>query len=196
MQNGKRRILRLSLGALVCAVLTTLSSSAYAEVRVPAIIGDNMVLQADIKVRVWGKASPGERVAVSFNSKNAQSTADQQGHWQTFIGPFKAGGPFELTVRGSNTLTFKNVLVGEVWICSGQSNMEWPLVNAKGGAESVAQANYPEIHLFTVQKSTSASPLEDLKGRWVVTTPASVGQFSAVGYFFGRELSEHLKIPI
>jgi len=196
MQNRRRKIFSLSLRALVCAVLTTLTSSAHAEVRVPAIIGDNMVLQADMKIRVWGKASPGERVAVSFNSKNAQTTADQQGHWQTFIGPFKAGGPFELSIRGSNTFTFKNVLVGEVWICTGQSNMEWPLVNAKGGAEVMAQANYPEIRLFTVQKITSASPLEDVKGRWVVTTPESVGQFSAVGYFFGRELYERLRIPI
>jgi sialate O-acetylesterase len=196
MQNGRRKVLRVSFGALVCAILATLTSSTYAEVRVPAIIGDNMVLQADMKVRLWGSASPGERVTVSFDSKSAQTTADQQGHWQTFIGPFKAGGPFELTIKGSNTLTFNNVMVGEVWICSGQSNMEWPLVNAKGGADVMAQANYPEIHLFTVQKSTAVSPLDDLKGHWIVTTPESVGQFSAVGYFFGREIYERLRIPV
>ncbi len=196
MQNGRRKIFKLYLGALACAVFTTVTTSAHADVRVPAIIGDNMVLQQDMKVRIWGTASPEERVAVSFNSKTVQTTADQRGRWQTLIGPFKAGGPFVLTVEGTNTLTYKNVLVGEVWICSGQSNMEWPLVNAKGGAEAVAQANYPEIHLFTVQHSTEASPLDDVKGRWVVTTPDQVGQFSAVGYFFGRELYQHLKIPI
>lgn len=196
MQNRRRKIFRLSLHALVCAVLATLTSSARAEVHVPAIIGDNMVLQADMKVRLWGNASPGERLTVSFDSKSAQTTADQQGHWQTFIGPFKAGGPFELTIRGGNTLTFKNVLVGEVWICSGQSNMEWPLINAKDGAKAVAEANYPQIHLFTVEKTTSATLRDDVKGRWVVTTPESVGQFSAVGYFFGREIYERLKIPV
>ncbi|MGH9962859.1 MAG: sialate O-acetylesterase, partial [Pyrinomonadaceae bacterium] len=141
-------------------------------------------------------ASPGERVAVSFNSKTAQTTADQQGHWQTFMGPFKAGGPFMLTIKATNTITLKNVLVGEVWICSGQSNMEWPLVNAKDGADEVARANYPEIHLFTVEHNKAASPLDDVKGHWVVTTPDQVAQFSAVGYFFGRELYQHLRIPI
>jgi len=152
MQNGRRKVIRFSLSALVCAILMILTSSAHAEVRVPAIIGDNMVLQAGMKVRIWGKAGPGERVTVSFNSKTARATEDQQGHWQTFIGPFKAGGPFELTITGNNTLSFKNVLIGEVWICSGQSNMEWPLVNAKGGAEAMAQANYPEIHLLRSRK--------------------------------------------
>jgi sialate O-acetylesterase len=183
-------------GVLVLALLAAWSTSIFAEVRVPSVIGDNMVLQQGMKVRVWGTAGPGERVAVSFNSRTTQTIADQNGRWQTFIGPLKAGGPLMLTIKGANTLTFKNVLVGEVWICSGQSNMEFPLVNAKGGAEAVAQANYPEIHLFTVDKSTAASPLDNVKGRWVVTTPEQVGQFSAVGYFFGRELYQHLKIPI
>ena len=179
----------------VCAFIGS-GSTAHAEVRVPAIIGDNMVLQAGIKVRIWGKANPGERVTVLFNSKTAQATADQQGRWQTFIGPLTAGGPFELTIKGTNTLTFKNVLVGEVWVCSGQSNMEWPLINAKDGAAAVAQANYPEIRLFTVEKNTSPSLLDDVKGHWVITTPETVGQFSAVGYFFGRELYQTLKTPI
>ena len=191
-KNGSKFL----FGALVLVLLAACSTSMFAEVRVPSVIGDNMVLQQGMKVRIWGTASAGERVAVSFNSRTAQTTADQNGRWQTFIGPFKGGGPFVLTIRGANALTFKNVLVGEVWICSGQSNMEFPLVNAKGGAEAAAQANYPEIHLFTVDKSTAASPLDNVKGRWVVTTPDQVGQFSAVGYFFGRELYQRLKIPI
>src|SRR5215203_3910826 len=103
----------------------------------------------------------------------------------SLIGPFKAGGPFVLTVTGTNTLSFKNVLVGEVWVCSGQSNMEWPLINTKGGAEAVAQANFPEIRLFTVAKKTAASPLTDVEGRWVIASPEQVGQFSAVAYYFG-----------
>src|SRR5678815_2197049 len=100
------------------------------------------------------------------------------------------------TITGSNTLTIRNVLAGEVWLCSGQSNMEWPLINTIGGADTVAHANYPEIRLFTVTKNTSSTPLADLEGHWVVTTPDEAAHFSAVGYFFGRELYQHLKVPI
>ena len=168
----------------------------FAKLSVPAIIGDNMVVQQDKKVRIWGWAQPKEQISVAFASEKASAVADDAGHWQALLGPVKAGGPFELTISGTNTLTFKNILVGEVWVCSGQSNMEWPLINAKNGAEAVAQANYPEIRLFTVQKSTSSSPLEDVKGHWIVTTPDQAGQFSAVGYFFGRELFQKLKVPV
>jgi sialate O-acetylesterase len=179
-----------------CAAFFIPPGCAKADVQLPAIIGDNMVLQAGAKVRVWGKANPGERITVRFNSKTAQASADRQGRWQTFIGPFAAGGPYELTIKGANTLTLKNVLVGEVWVCSGQSNMEWPLINAKDGATAVAQANYPQIRLFTVEKNTSPSPLDDVKGHWVVSTPDTVGQFSAVAWFFGRELFQTLKTPV
>ncbi len=151
-------------------LVAALGQAVHAEVHVPSIIGDNMVLQQGLKVRIWGTAQPGERVTVTFASSKANATTDALGRWQTLIGPFKAGGPFELTIAGSNTLTFTNVLVGEVWICSGQSNMEWPLVNAKGGTEEIAQANYPEIRLFTVRKKTATSALDDVEGRWVVTT--------------------------
>ena len=187
---------KLFLFILVLCILPLLPSRAQAEVRVPSIIGDNMVVQQGRKARVWGTAQPGENVTVTFAGGTERTVADGQGHWQIFVGPRKAGGPFVLTIAGSNTLTFKNVLVGDVWICSGQSNMEFPLVNATGGAEAMAQANYPEIHLFTVQKNTAAAPLDDVKGHWVVATPEQVGQFSGVGYFFGRELYQRLKIPL
>jgi sialate O-acetylesterase len=187
---------KMSLLILFIGIWPLHAQPGQAEIRVPSIIGDNMVVQQGRKTRVWGTAQPGESVSVSFAGSTRRTRADGQGHWQIFLGPLKAGGPFTLTITGGNTLTFKNVLVGDVWICSGQSNMEFPLVNASGGAEAVAQANYPEMHLFTVQKNTSASVLDDVKGRWVVTTPDQVGQFSAVGYFFGRELYQHLKIPI
>jgi sialate O-acetylesterase len=191
MRSGNLFFFTLSI-----ILLAVLNQAVHAEVHVPSIIGDNMVVQQGLKVRLWGTARPGERVTVTFASSKASATADAQGRWQALIGPFKAGGPFVLTIAGSNTLTFKNVLVGEVWICSGQSNMEWPLVNAKDGTEAIAQANYPEIRLFTVQKKTAASPLDDLEGHWIVTTPEQVSQFSAVGYFFGRELYQSLKVPI
>ena len=191
-EQAIQKIVTFIIALCLCALVT---GWAHATVHVPAIIGDNMVLQAGMKVRIWGKADPGELVTVRLNSQTAHATADGSGHWQTFVGPLKAGGPFDLTIKGTNTLTFKNVLVGEVWVCSGQSNMEWPLINAKDGAKTVAEANYPEIHLFTVEKNTSPTPLDDVKGRWVVTTPDTVGQFSAVGYFFARELYQQLKTP-
>src|SRR4029453_18132448 len=179
--------------ALLIIFLLLVFNSAFAAVRVPAIIGDNMVLQQGMKVRIWGWANPNEQVNVKIANQKAKATADAKGNWQALIGPLKAGGPFVLTI---NSLKFNNVLVGEVWVCSGQSNMEWPLINSQNGADAVAKDNYPEIRLFTVQKSTSSTKLEDVKGQWVVTTPDKVGQFSAVGYYFGRELNQKLKVPV
>jgi sialate O-acetylesterase len=171
-------------------------NAVRAEVKLPAIISDNMVLQRGVKLRIWGSAKPGERVIVMLKDKSAGTVADAQGQWQVWLDPLKAGGPIELTVKGDNVLTVKNVLVGEVWLCSGQSNMEWPLINTIGATDVVAQANYPEIRLFTVTKNTSPTPLADLEGHWVVTTPDDAAHFSAVGYFFGRELYQQLKVPV
>jgi sialate O-acetylesterase len=185
---------KLLIFAFLLALFPT--TPVIAEVHVPALIGDNMVLQQGKKVRIWGTADANEKVSVSLASEKKNVVADQSGHWEVLLGPLKAGGPFVLNVSGSNTFTFKNILVGEVWICSGQSNMEWPLINSKGGADVVAQANFPEIRLFTVQKSTSATPLNEVKGKWTETIPDEVGQFSAVAYFFGRELYQKLKVPI
>ena len=181
---------------LFIGLILTLTTQTFADVRVPSLIGDNMVLQRDKKVRVWGWAAPNERVTVELGKEKASAVTDTNGHWQVLVGPLKAGGPLELKIAGNNTLSFKNILVGEVWVCSGQSNMEWPLINSKDGAAAVAQANYPEIRLFTVQKDTATSPLDDVKGHWVVTTPDEAGQFSAVGYYFGRELQQKLKVPV
>ena len=181
---------------LALLILLSASIAARAAVRLPAIISDNMVLQQQTKVRIWGNANPGERVTVTLQQKSSNTVADKQGHWETWLGPLKAGGPFELTVKGDNLLTVKNVLVGEVWLCSGQSNMEWPLINTVDGAQTVAQANFPEIRLFTVKHDTATLPRADVEGKWVVTTPDEAAHFSAVGYFFGRELYQQLKLPV
>jgi len=186
--NPVRAVLPLLILIFACA--------AHAEVRLPAIISDNMVLQRGTKVRIWGNAKPGERVIVTFQNKSSRTSADAQGHWQTFIGPLNTSAPAELTIKGDNLLTVKNVIVGDVWLCSGQSNMEWPLANTIGAAETLAQANYPEIRMFRVEHHTSAEPLTDLEGRWVITTPDEAAHFSAVGYFFGKELHHRLKVPI
>jgi sialate O-acetylesterase len=188
--NGK------PLAPLAALLLLSLTVAARADVRVPSVIGDNMVLQQGRALRFWGRAEPGERVTVSFDRKSAAATADARGRWQVLFAAHKAGGPFEVMVEGRNRLVFKNVLVGEVWVCSGQSNMEWSLQNAQGGQQDAAQADFPEIRLFTVTKKTSGDPLEDVQGRWVLTTPKEAAAFSAVGFYFGRELYRRLKVPV
>lgn len=190
---------RLSkLSPLAACLLFLLASAleARAEVRVPALIGDNMILQQGAPARLWGTAAPGERVSVNVADRTASAAADDRGNWHVFVGPLKAGGPYTLTIAGSNTLTFRNVLVGEVWVCSGQSNMEWPLSQTDGGQEEAARATQDEIRFFTVEKKTSAEPLADVVGRWVVATPAEALGFSAVGYYFGRELHSRLRVPV
>lgn len=170
--------------------------AAHAEVRLPAIISDNMVLQQGTKVRIWGSANPKERITVAFDQKSVTTVANDKGKWELWIGPLQSGGPSELIVKGDNIITIKNVLVGEVWICSGQSNMEWPLNNTENAEQTLAQANYPEIRHFRVEHKTSPAPLDDVEGHWVVTTPAEAAHFTAVGYFFGREIYQRLKIPV
>jgi sialate O-acetylesterase len=188
MKHARNLFCLLALCLLPCV--------ARADVRLPALIGDNMVLQQGRKARVWGKAAPGERVTISLAGRTARAVADAGGRWQAFVGPLKAGGPFTLTIKGANTITVNNVLVGEVWVCSGQSNMEWPLSQATGGVQAATEANYPEMRLFTVRRATSATPLDDVEGRWVVASPQTAPPFSAVGFFFGRELYRRLKVPV
>lgn len=189
-----RRELKLSLLALGFCLFA--AEWASAQVRVPSLFGDNMVLQRGERARVWGTATAGERVTVRVAGLTARASADARGRWQTFVGPLKAGGPFELTVEGSNRLVFKNVLVGEVWVCSGQSNMEWPLARAERGAEDAAAANDAELRFFTVERKTAAEPLEEARGRWVVATSEEALRFSAVGFYFGRELRGRLRVPV
>ena len=192
--NRGRLAASLAVGMIL--MLGALAQTARAEVKVPALIGDNMVLQQGRQARVWGWADPGEHVTVRLAGHNVYSAADAQGKWQVMVGPLKAGGPFELTITGTNTLVFKNILVGEVWVCSGQSNMEFALTNSTGSPAAIAEANYPQIRLFTVKRNTSATPLDNVTGQWMVASPQTAGQFSAVGFYFGRELYRRLKVPI
>jgi sialate O-acetylesterase len=177
-------------------VLAALAPTCRADVKLPALVGDNMVIQQGVKARVWGWADPGEKVTVSMGGKSESATTSADGRWEVGIGPFPAGGPHEMTISGKQQIVLNNILVGEVWVGSGQSNMEWPLQNAKNGAEEVSKANYPEIHLFTVSRTTALTPRDDVEGRWVVCSPDTVGGFSAVAYFFGRELNQTLKVPV
>jgi len=179
------------------------ASPVLAEIKLPALFGDNMVLESNAKDPVWGTADPGEQVTVSIADQKATATTDGEGRWKVALGPLKPGGPFEMTVAGKNTLTLHNVAVGEVWICSGQSNMEMAVGNsprAWGGvmssAQEIAAGNYPMIRHFAVKKAVAGQPQSDVEGQWVVASPQTVGEFTAVGYFFGRGLHKALGVPI
>ena len=172
----------------------------YANVTLPKFFGDNMVLQRNKPIPVWGWASPGEKVTVGLQGQTATATADPKGKWMITLKQTAAGGPYQLTVKGTNSISFNNVMVGEVWICSGQSNMEMPIAGwgkINNYEQEIAAANYPMIRHFKVPNTVSSLPKEDVTGgEWKVCSPATAGDFTAVGYFFARELYNKLKVPI
>ena len=172
-------------------------AGAHAEVRLPALIGDHMVIQRGMPVHVWGKAEEEEAVTVEFRGNSRTVAADGVGEWSAYLPPGDAGGPFELTVKGTNTVQVRDVLVGDVWVASGQSNMEFPTKNANNAAAEMAGANRPRIRLFHVKNNVGLYPFEDVAAApWTECTPESVREFSAVAYFFGRHLEEKLSVPI
>ncbi len=174
-----------------------LASAASADVRLPGVFSDHMVLQRDKPLAVWGRADAGEKVTVGLAGHSANTTADASGSWSVKLAALPAGGPHEMTVTANNTLTFRDVLVGEVWLCSGQSNMQWSLKDAADGAREVAEAVHPEIRLVTVNSAQSLTPQADAPtSGWAACTPESAASFSAVGYFFGRGLHRELGVPI
>ncbi|MCK3686073.1 sialate O-acetylesterase [Maribellus sp. YY47] len=170
---------------------------ASSEVKLPRIFSSNMVLQQGIEIPVWGWADKGERVIISFNNSTVRTKTDKDGKWSVKLPIQEYGGPYTLTVKGKNTITFDNVMIGEVWVCSGQSNMEWMLRNTNNAEQEIRTATNSAIRLFTVPKRVEQFPVDDLEGgEWLECSPETVPDFSAVGYLFGRELSEKLNVPI
>lgn len=168
-----------------------------AEVKLPAIFSDHMVLQRSEEVPVWGKAAPGEEVKVSIAGKSASAKAGEDGKWRVVLDLSGAeAGPFEMSVEGTNKIGVKDVLVGEVWLASGQSNMQWILKNTEGAEEEIAGSTNPMLRQFLVSKIASPEPLEDVQGAWVSASPETSGDFSAVGYYFGKALQKDLKVPV
>jgi sialate O-acetylesterase len=168
---------------------------------VHTLFSDDMVLQRGVQFPVWGWTTPGASVTVSMRGKSSKAFADAGGKWMARLGPFDAGGPYTLTVSGPQSVTFNNVLVGDVWLASGQSNMEMGITQVNDAKEEVAHADYPQIRLFAVPKVIATRPLSTVKGRWLVCTPKNIveggwGGFSAVAYFFGRHLHKELNVPI
>jgi sialate O-acetylesterase len=180
----------------LCWVLALVAVWARADVRLPAVISDHMVLQRDMPVRIFGWADKGESVTVRLAGQTVSTVADGSGHWEAWLRPLSAGGPHELVVAGRNTVTVRDVLVGEVWVASGQSNMVWPVERSRDAEKEAAAANYPRIRLFKVALKTSEEPLEDVEGSWAPCSPETVKSFSAVGYFFARHLHEKLGVPV
>ena len=182
--------------ALALVLLACVGPVARANVKLPAIFGDHMVLQRGQKIPVWGWADAGEKVTVSIAGQEQSATADKQGHWRVELAPIDAVGAIEMTVTGANTIKLSDVLVGEVWVCSGQSNMEMQTQQAMNAEKELAGANDPEMRLFHVQNAAFELPQKDVKGQWEICTPQSAAPFSAVGYFFGRQLRQNLKVPV
>jgi sialate O-acetylesterase len=176
-----------------------ISNVLKAEVRLPAIFGDHMVVQQNATLKIWGWADTGEEVTITTNWGSAPVTAktDNHANWSLQIETPGAGGPYEITITGSNTLVLHDVLIGEVWLGSGQSNMQWAAsYGIDNGEQEVSEANFPEIRFFQVSRRAAESPQLDLEGHWEVCTPESMREFSAVGYFFARRLHRELSIPI
>lgn len=196
------RTYAIRLKALWLIVLVLLgAAAASADVQLPALVGSGMVLQRDAEIRIWGWADPREEVRIDFLGKQTRAKADQTGRWSVSMGPFPAGGPHTMTVAGKNTLTLEDILIGDVWLASGQSNMEWPLKGLRGEIDNadveIAGANFPGIRLFRVEQKTAPKPeSRTAADGWHAVTPDRVADFSAVAYLFGRELHRRYQVPI
>ncbi len=190
-----RKVIFIALFFLLFSVVPPLQ----AKIRLPRVLSDNMVLQQGVKIKVWGWADKGESVSVSLDGNTAHATAGDSGSWQCELPAMKGSDrALELTVSGTNTIKVKNILVGEVWVCAGQSNMAWVLRLAKGGPEEVKGANNPSIRFFLTRGPAADKPQDDFQNisQWVLFEPKFAGDCTAIGYFFGRYINKELKVPV
>ncbi len=191
--NMKQRLFSL-LAIAAISLLAVLPAGA--DVRLPEIFDSGMVFQREMNAPVWGWADAGEKVTVTFAGQTESATAGADGRWMVELKPLKPGGPFPMTNRGKNEIKLDDVLVGDVWLCSGQSNMEWAMSWLPDSKADIPQANHPNIRLFQVEKAWTQRPQDSLKAKWTACTPETVGAFSAVGYYFGKNLHAELDVPI
>ena len=196
----KPSIFRTGVMLVILAVTTAL---AKAEVKLPSIFGDNMVLQQQTDAALWGKSLPGANVSVktSWNGKSYSARADKEGNWKLKVATPLAGGPYNITISDGKPVTLKNVMIGEVWVCSGQSNMEMPMKGYRnqpvtGSNESIATSSNNEIRFITVPHATSLTPVDDFNGTWKLCEPENVAEFSATAYYFGLMLNKVLNVPV
>jgi len=180
-------------------ILSIFSVTLHASIRLPNILGSNMVLQQKSTTKLWGWASPGEKIKImtSWDNKTIEIIADANANWQIDIQTPQAGGPYTITFHGENKIVLENILIGEVWVCSGQSNMEWSYNQGISSIkEELAQLNKLNIRLFKIPKTTSKTPQDNVVGNWTACDSNTIKAFSAVGYYFGKHLNEGLNVPI
>ena len=183
-------VMILAVAALLIATETT------AAVRLPTLFTDHMVLQRSRPIPVWGWATPGRTISVQIGARQAQATVGADSTWQLTLSPLQAGGPHELVVEGDGRVVVRDVLVGEVWVGSGQSNMQWTVANSNDADAEIAAADFPRIRLFQVPRTTASTARTAAAAAWQVCSPSSVAGYSAVAYFFGRRLHDDLQVPI
>jgi sialate O-acetylesterase len=197
LNNPNRLVALLLTGASLCVPFQSLQ----AEVRLPRVFGAHMVLQQQKPIQIWGWAANHETVTVHLGSSSAQTQPNERGEWKVALPAMAAGGPYQLSITGSNAIELDDVMIGEVWLCSGQSNMEMGIRNVANGEKEIATANDPNIRLLMVPNRWSPQPQTDMNDTWKVCTPVAVstggwGGFSAAGYLFGRELQQKLGVPV
>jgi len=182
----------------IFAMVVIVAFVCVADVKLPNIIGNNMVLQQESEVKIWGWADAGEKIQVRplWQKWAVKTVADDDGKWMVEIKTGKAGGPFAIAIKANNEIILQNVMLGEVWICSGQSNMQWAVKSCVNAEKEIASSKYPAIRLFTVPNTVAGEPKDNCGGDWQVCNADTVANFSAVGYFFGRSLHEKLDVPV
>jgi len=210
-RTGNGQILRRALSAAALVALGPVlfgvsARSALADVRLPALVADHMVLQRDSRFAVWGWADPGEKLLIAFHGEKVTAQTDQNGRWSATLGPFSAGGPYDMVIAGKNRLVLRDVLLGDVWIASGQSNMEFTLgpqagddifVGVVDSEFEIADAHYPQLRLFKVHHKVGFNTADDVQAdAWTASTPERVANFSAVAYLFGREIHKRYHVPV
>ncbi len=193
---NKLRFNILSRAVYGLGVLSAVNLTAWADVKLPSVFSDHMVLQRNATVPFWGWADPGEAVTVSIAGQTKTATADTSGKWSVQLDKLSAVEPITLTVKGKNMITVNDVLVGEVWLASGQSNMQMSLNGVTNEWQEKASANFPQIRQFTVARHPAVTPEANCSGEWIICTPGTADNFSATAYFFGRELHQTLGVPV
>jgi sialate O-acetylesterase len=174
-------------------------SGLSAEIRLPNILGDHMVIQQQKPIRIWGWAIPKEQINLIFETHKIQTSADEKGQWEVTLEPMKADGqPKQMIIEGflSQTVVLTDILLGEVWVCSGQSNMQWSMLQTQSPTPEIQRADHPQLRLYYVPRKFSTIPLEDIEADWEICSPETVGPFSAVAYYFGREIHLELNVPV
>lgn len=182
--------------AVIGSLLILPARISLADIRLPHLLSDHIVLQRDKPATLWGWADPGEKVTVTLGEEDQSVTADHAGQWKVALKAHPAGGPYDITITGKNKLMLSDVLFGDVWVCSGQSNMGFPLEKASTGAQEIERAGNPKLRLYTVSMNSLQRPSADVLGTWNVSSPDVVKKFSAVGYLFGSRLQKDLNVPV